>query len=374
VIWLAWRQVRTQVFLVVGVLLAIGVVLATTGPHLVHIYDTVIKPCEAKPNCGNVGTFSNTDRFLQSVSLLLLIAPALVGMFWGAPLVAREFENNSHRLIWTQSVSRMRWLAAKLGIGALVTVVTVGLLSLMTTWWFSPIDAFSNNSLTPSTFDRRDVVPVAYALFAFALGATAGLLLRRTLPAMVVTLFGFIGLRYVVEDYLRLHYMTPLKISAPFNPLNPGLTVGRPGGLQSSDQVVSQETVTGTGRVLSQNGNIGPTSGEVSVSNSGTVTLRGVGPCQGHVNNSLKATGRVSQSVQQSGSGTTHVHARSGGAIEQLNQIVSACSHKYGLRDIVTYQPLSRYWPFQMYESAIFIVAGLVLAGFSLWWLRRRMA
>jgi hypothetical protein len=365
---------RTQVLVVFGVLAVLGVVLAVSGPNLVHVYDTVIKPCEAKANCGSVGNFTTQHHFLQSVSLLVLIAPALVGMFWGAPLVAREFENNSYRLVWTQSVSRLRWLTAKLGIGALATIVSVGLLSLMTTWWFSPIDAFRNSSLTPSTFDRRDLVPVAYALFAFALGATAGLLIRRTLPAMVVTLFGFIGLRYVVEDFLRPHYLTPLTTSTFFNPLNPGLTVGGQKGLQSFDQVISQETVTGTGRVLSQDGNVGPNSGEVSVSNGGSVTLRGVGHCQGHVNNSLAATGRISQSVPQAGSGTTHVQAPKGGAIEQLNHIVTACSHKYGLRDIVTYQPPSRYWPFQMYESAIFIVAALVLAGFSLWWLRRRMA
>ncbi len=129
--------------MVAAVLVAVGIALALTGPNLVHIYDTVVKPCEAKANCGGVGNFQTKDRFLQSVSLLLLIAPALVGMFWGAPLVAREFENNSFRFVWTQSVSRVHWLAAKLGLGALVSMVTVGLLSLMTTWWFSPIDAFS---------------------------------------------------------------------------------------------------------------------------------------------------------------------------------------------------------------------------------------
>ena len=54
-IWLAWRQMRTQVLVVLGVLVALGVALALTGPHLVHVFDTVIKPCEAKPNCGDVG-------------------------------------------------------------------------------------------------------------------------------------------------------------------------------------------------------------------------------------------------------------------------------------------------------------------------------
>jgi hypothetical protein len=366
--WLAWRQMRSQVLAVVAVLVAIGVALALTGPNLVHLYDTVVKPCQDKLNCGGVGDFPRQNRFLQSVSLLLLIAPALVGMFWGAPLVAREFEGNTFRFMWTQSVSRFRWLAAKLGLGALMSMVTVGLLSLMTTWWFSPLDRFRNNSLTASTFDRRDLVPVAYALFAFALGATAGLLFRRTLPAMVVTLFGFIGLRYTVEDYLRPNYLTPLKATTAFNPLNPG--IGGSNGLRSSDQFISQETINGAGRVISQNGDVGRNTGEVGVSSNGTVTLSGIGKCQGRVSNPLAATGRGSGSVVNLHAGTTPTSS----AAQKMNEIVATCSHHYGLRQIVTYQPLSRYWPFQMYESAIFVAAALVLAGFSLWWVRRRSA
>jgi hypothetical protein len=237
---------------------------------------------------------------------------------------------------------------------------------MMTTWWFAPIDAFRNNSLTASTFDRRDLVPVAYALFAFVFGATVGLLLRRTLPAMVVTLFGFIGLRYVVEDYLRPHYMAPLTQSSVFNPLDPGVNFG-PGGLPSSDQMVSQETVTATGRVIAQNGNIGPGTGMAQVASNGTVSLSGFGKCAGKVTNPLAQTGRSTLNHP------VHVQAGTGGFSKNMNSIVEACSRHYGLRQITTYQTLNRYWPFQIYESTIFIAAALVLTGFSLWWLRRRV-
>jgi hypothetical protein len=366
-IWLAWRQMRSQVAVVAGVLLAIGIALVVTGPHLVHMYDTVIKPCAARSDCGGAGSFSNQYRFFQAVSLLLLIAPALVGMFWGAPLVARELENNTFRLIWSQSVSRRHWLVAKLGFGCLVTVVAVGLLSLMTTWWFSPLDAFNNNSLTPSTFDRRDLVPVAYALFAYALGVTAGLLIRRTLPAMVVTLFGFIGLRYVVEDYLRPHYMAPLTSTFSFNPLNPGVSTN---GVRASDQMISQETINGAGRVLSQNGNIGPNTGEVSVTSSGRVSLSGVGTCSGRATGPLFRSGTPKNGF----AGSSVHHTQAPVPSETVSRIVSACVRHYDLRQLVTYQPMSRYWPFQLYESAIFIAVAIGLAGFSLWWLSRRMA
>ena len=42
--------------------------------------------------------------------------PLLVGLFWGAPVLAREFERGTHRLAWTQSVPRRAWLVVKLGV------------------------------------------------------------------------------------------------------------------------------------------------------------------------------------------------------------------------------------------------------------------
>ena len=38
----------------------------------------------------------------------------------------------------------------------------------------------------------------------------------------------------------------------------------------------------------------------------------------------------------------------------------------------VTYQPASRYWPFQWYETSIFVGLALVLAGFCPWWIHPR--
>ena len=65
------------------------------------------------------------------------------------------------------------------------------------------------------------LVPVAYALFAMALGIAAGALLRRTLPAMAVTLAGFIAVRAVIALWLRPHYMSA--VTTTYNVL-PGYT------------------------------------------------------------------------------------------------------------------------------------------------------
>src|SRR5262249_52817678 len=71
---------------------------------------------------------------------LLLVTPAVIGVFWGAPLVAREIETGTFRLAWNQSVTRARWLAVKLGLIGLASMATARLRSLMLTWWASPID------------------------------------------------------------------------------------------------------------------------------------------------------------------------------------------------------------------------------------------
>ena len=120
---------------------------------------------------------------------LLYVVPALVGTFWGAPLIAREIEAGTLRMAWTQSVSRTRWLAANLGVGALASMAAPGLLSLMVSWWASrvdPLDPFGMNRLQPAMFGARGIAPAGYAVFAFVLGVTAGLLIRNTVAAMAV--------------------------------------------------------------------------------------------------------------------------------------------------------------------------------------------
>ena len=83
---------------------------------------------------------TNKHRFLQHLSLVSLLVPALIGIFWGAPLVARELEAGTFRLAWTQSVTRTRWLAVKIALVGLASVLAAGLLSLLVTWWSSPLD------------------------------------------------------------------------------------------------------------------------------------------------------------------------------------------------------------------------------------------
>ncbi len=115
----AWLQFRMQAAIAAGALAIVAVVLAVTGPSLVHLYDTTVAACGSQHACSDATTtFTDTDGPLQVfLDFLVLLGPLLIGMFWGAPLVSREFETGTFRLAWTQGVSRSRWLAVKLGLG-----------------------------------------------------------------------------------------------------------------------------------------------------------------------------------------------------------------------------------------------------------------
>ena len=204
-------QFRIQAAIAVGVLVLVAIAVAITGPNLVHLYDTTVANCKAHGDCSYASNaLTQSDSFLQSAfGALLLVLPALVGIFWGAPLIAREFEAGTFRLVWTQSVTRMRWLAVKLGIIGLTSMAVAGLATLMVSWWFSPIDKVTKVQF--ASFDERGIVVIGYALFAFAFGVAAGLLIRRTLPAMAATLVAFVAARVGMTS-VRPDLITPLHL------------------------------------------------------------------------------------------------------------------------------------------------------------------
>jgi hypothetical protein len=342
--WLTWRQFRAQAIVTTAALAAVAVVLAVTGVHLAHLYDTSgIATCHARGDCGKVASsFLNQvkDGALYHVLYLLgigvlYVTPAVIGIFWGAPLITREIEAGTFRLAWNQSVTRTRWLAVKLGLIGLAAMATGGLLSLMVTWSDSPVDRAASlatgpgpallNRLTPLLFGARGIAPVGYAAFGFALGVTAGVLIRRTVPAMAATLAVFTGVQIAWPLWVRPHLIPPLHATSALsisdinelmiNGSNNAMTVL--GGAQKPGAwILSNQTITPAGHLF---------------------------------------TGPATQACLS-------------GAQQQCNAWVS----RQHLRQVLTYQPASRYWAFQWYETAIFLVLALALAGFCAWWLRRR--
>lgn len=341
---LTLRQLRASAITAYAALAIVAIVLAVTGPRLAHFYDAHVAGCQAAGNCSGVtNTFLGFYHVVQAgLGPILLVLPALIGIFWGAPLLAHELETGTFRLAWTQSQTRGRWLAVKLFLTGLAAMAAAGLLSLMVTWWFSPLDTYNANRFTPAMFGERGIVPIGYAAFAFAFGVAAGLLIRRTIPAMAATLAAYLAARLAMTYAIRPHLMTPVRAVRPF------LASGPASGPSPADWVLSDQTVNAAGQVVGQNGSIGSSGGfGFNVHHNGTFSLAGVGHCPGTVPHGTSRT--------------------------LPPGLMQACINHYGIRQVLTYQPISRYWAFQGLELAIFLALALALAGFCFWWMRRRL-
>src|SRR3954453_14435397 len=155
---LTWLQSRTQNLVALGGLTIVAAVSAITGPHLVHLYDSTVANCAAHGDCGTAReVFAQNESTLRSwLGGLVIAIPGLIGIFWGAPLVARELESGTHRLAWTQSVSRRRWLAVNLGGVGLAPVAAAGASSVVIPWWASLLDQ-AGGWIQPSVFGSRGI-------------------------------------------------------------------------------------------------------------------------------------------------------------------------------------------------------------------------
>jgi hypothetical protein len=354
VIWLTWRHFRSQAVVVGGVMALVTVIVLLSGLSILHQYHS----CEALRACSSSG-FANTDQKLQGIlQALLLIAPALVGIFWGAPLIARELETGTYRLGWTQSVTRRRWLAIKLAIVGLAAVAVGGLLSLMVSWWFSPIDTVSAQQF--GTFDSRGIVPIGYALFAFALGVTAGVLWRRTLPAMASTLVAYVLARTAEGQWLRSHLLPaahsllPVSTNGNFGvsmtPSGPVFMVGQPN--IPNAWVYSATLVAKTGHEASTTF-IAKACSTLLKSLPSPTKVSGGGILGGH-------SAVVSRAPLP------------GTAPAQMQSCMDKVAAHYN--QLVVYQPSYHYWPLQGIETALFVVAAAALLVLSFWWVRQRLS
>jgi hypothetical protein len=345
-IWLTWRQFRAAAAMMLAILAALAAVLALTGPGLAGDFSTGVAECVTQSG----GCFNFFQRFYHDnqapflgLTAVMLVLPALIGLFWGAPLVTRELEAGTHRLVWNQSITRTRWLAVKLGLVGVAAMAAAGLGSLAVTWWSSPIDKTAASNfprMAPLLFDARGIVPIAYAAFAFALGVTVGMLVRRTLPAMAITLAVFLAVQIAMPLLVRPHLLPPTRSTVEITTSNLD-ELNRPRGGDQLGLTVKAQVPDDTGAwVLSSHlvDASGHTVGEtIPVSTS-------AGPC----------------GPPQGGP-----EAQASACLAEIKRL--------GYRQQLTYQPSSRFWTFQWYETGIYAALALGLAGFSFWWIRRRV-
>jgi hypothetical protein len=313
------RQHRIQLAAGVALMAVLAALLAWTGHEMTsYLHSTGLSACLAAHG-GGCDSFSRLfeNRYggLLRDTVYLNFLPMLVGVFWGAPLVARELETGTYRLAWTQSITRRRWLSTKLAVFVLATAVIAAGFSLLLGWWLHPFaqlqfgGGYSRMDL--DSFDSQGVVPIAYSLFAFALGAAAGVIVRRVLPAMAITFAVYLPLRLVVQS-LRAHFEAPLRITYQAFGTSPRAGLG--------DWVIQSRVANAAGRTV----------GDQTV-----LSTCGIGPHTPKAN-------------------------------------VLGCLAAHGYHQLDLYQPASRFWTFQGIESAIFVALTAALLAITFYWVTRR--
>jgi hypothetical protein len=321
--WLTWRQHRMEAAAAAAFLAVCAVILLGTGLHIHSLYDGVAGCMSAaNPDVGCSSLVSDFDSAVESnLSFLIWLnfAPAFVGVFIGAPLLARELESGTHRFAWTQSITRGRWLGVKL---ALLVPVVIGFAALFTalfTWWLWPA-GHTRGPFEAAFFDFQGVTPIAYSLFAFALGVAVGAVLGRTVVAMAVTLGVFLAVRLPVEFAGRAHYMTPITQTASLTALSQANGTTLSDGAPQGAWILSRGFVDATGN-------------SVSPSGLGSVCPPPPGKDSG---------------------------------------VLNTCFAQHGIFSRVVYQPADRWWSFQLIEAGIFVVLAAALITLAVGWVRRR--
>jgi ABC-type transport system involved in multi-copper enzyme maturation permease subunit len=325
-IWLTWRQFRTQAVVALAVLAALAVYLVVLGYRMRHAYTADIVGCRPADCSAARRDFQNTyDTPVALIGALLLGVPALIGVFWGAPLITREFEEKTDRLVWNQSVTRTRWLAVKLTLVTLVSIAVIGLYSLLLTWSASRYDRVIGDRFGALTFAARNITPIGYAAFAFLLGTVIGLLVRRTLPAMALTLALFAVTQVLMPIAVRQHLMTPVTSTVKLDA--EAITRADFVGFNESGAEIGGYTMPGAWSLTS--------SSKVLNADGTPYTTKQADQCR--------------QGDPQAG---------------------VACIARQNLHFSYTYQPADRYWLFQWIELSAFLGLTLVLTGFGVWRIR----
>jgi ABC-type transport system involved in multi-copper enzyme maturation permease subunit len=299
--WTAWRVQRSQIIAAVVVVFAFILWLLVTGIVTRH---------------------NQTWKYWTDADIYVLYAlPGVLGLTLGAPLVAGESSQGTDHFAWTQSVTRVRWLASKYLVGAVVTALIVIALGLLVDWWTRAVSisaltnsgGFSAVRIQPTDFDLTGIVDVGYALFAFSLGVALGALIRRPGWAFALGLPIFALARIVVQGSLRAHLIAPAIFTNLTGISLSTLAVNR-GWLLHSALLPANRTSPPPGK-----------------SWAWSDYTKSYDICRGKPN--------------ITNAGAAHC---------------TAISH---LHFVVQYQPDSHYWALQSIETAIFLGLGLLL-----WW------
>jgi hypothetical protein len=314
-IWLSWRQQRTETLLAAAMLLLLGALFIPAGVHLASFYaQDNVKHCLTHKSLACAQTLSDFGTragILRSVMPWLTLLPGMIGIAVAAPIVL-DLENGTYRVAWTQSITRGRWIATRFSLAFVTALAVGGLLAVLFTWYRVPLDKVFGRFDGSSGFDLEGIVPVSYVLFALGLGLAVGVFWRRTAPSVITAFLAYVASRLFVDSWLRQRFVSPLSVTWSLN-----------------------------GRAPSSN-----------ILNNAWVLRSGPSDKAGHPFNGGYAAFQACGRVAYKGSKVLNAHC--------------LARHGAGFNTLV-YQPSSRFWEFQGIEAALFGGLALLLIAFAAW-------
>ena len=311
--WVTWRQHRVALGGVVVLLGGVGLLLLINGLAMRGEYVKL-----GLNSCGDLNGSScavpldifarDYQSWAQFLPRFLMFLPGLLGVFLGAPLVARELESGTFRFAWAQGRNRVQWITVKIMLlGTVLTALALSF-SVLFSWWFRPFEPLLGRMVSGQAYEVSGVVFAARTLFAFALGALLGTLIRRTVPAMAATAAAWLAVAWPAVIYLRPLIQAPIQTPEDANPITKG------------GWIISSWTQDAAGH---------------------------------HLNGSQLSHDAIASGVRSS---------------EGFDAWLS--QHHY--TNWVAYQPESRFWHFQIIEASAYVGLAVLLAAGTVWWIRRR--
>ncbi len=325
-LYVALRRFRHDATAIAIALAGVGLLALITGRSMNREYrNSGLASClaaQSQSQCRDlVDQFGEKFNALQFLIVPLVLLPALLGAFIGAPLVARELEAGTHRFLWTQGVTRQRWFAYTSGVALGAALIAGSLYALIAGAWLDTTNTVTGERLS-QLYDFQGIVPIAASVFAVAVGVACGVAIRRTVPAMAATLGIFIAVRVSTAILLRPRFAAVKTIDVPFGS-GPGLGPGPDPLADSGAWVLSTKMLDASGKQIGQNDSINLDDF--------------VGRCpniQSGATDSLPNPGDVKR-----------------------------CLNDLGAHTVFRYHPADRFWTFQLIESALLLgLAGVAIA------------
>jgi ABC-2 family transporter protein len=341
--WFVWRQHRKTMFIFSILLLAFTAVVIPTGNHFWHIYQHALTTCKqnpANPSCGDLGgvLFQGDGAITDTVILTGFATPILVGMFLGSPLIAKEYEEGTNKLAWTQSTSRRKWVTIKL-VWALGFAALYGLaITLLVTWWSRTLNSLNQDRFNTGEFDIQGLMPFAFSIFFTAVGIMMGTWFRKTLVGLGVTLVIFVVFMASFGQWIRPHYAPAIFVTAPM-------------GQNSIEQKIPTGAWILKKAIVDKNGNA------FDSFNTANMPSR----CQNLIQQIKTVNGKA-------GSHITVDPTPNG------KDPIDDCLNNAGYHQIAKYQPKYRYWDFQRIEAGIYLGMAALAIGTTYWLVLRRDA